>query len=247
MKEKHPNRKTAFVYLKTGDQSSYAEIGRHEWTTFTRRELLEVLKGGEGKVSNAIFQGFLAYLKEIERAVQAFLTTPPSKWDSRAWSGFFLSLQTPFGAGDWGYVSNPSGGFMGFWWGWCPVDGGDVYLQIEQLKLVVKLQVDLPARRSELRDVWSKRVREGILDPRFARPRTLRSGNWMTVAVHEGEWISKKQDGCIDSDSTIVTLKRVTAALKALSDATQGAAQDPQEGPRDATIACPAPEPECSR
>lgn len=123
-----------------------------------------------------------------------------------------------------------------------------MYLQIEQLKLVVKVQVDLPARRREVRDVWSKRIREGISDPRFARPARLRSGNWMTIAVHEGEWISKDSEGRIDFERTVATLKRVTAALKAVVDATQGVGQKPQEGPHEAgPIACPAPELECSR
>ena len=151
------------------------------------------------------------------------MTARPDEWDRAAWGGFYTRLQQSI-EGHWDYVANPSGGFMGFWWGWQEVEGGRLYLQLEQRSLVVRLAVEEGARqepgqdRRSLREVWSRRVRE-ITAPRFRRPDRFGSGNTMTVAVAEEGYLAETDDGRIDIDGTIGMLREAERAVAAAIEA----------------------------
>ena len=71
-----------------------------------------------------------------------FKTSKPIKeWGWEAWQGFYMALEKELGKGDWGYVANPNGGFLGFWWHWGKAHSNpevELYLQFEQNKLCVK-------------------------------------------------------------------------------------------------------------
>lgn len=114
LKALYPERQIVFIFLKTGDQSSYRGVQAALWTTFLRQDLLEVLRHG-GECRNAIYVDFLAMIERREAAVQRFRTTPVAEWGpgDPAYVGLFLQLQVLLGDGDWRYVPNPSGGFLG--------------------------------------------------------------------------------------------------------------------------------------
>ena len=72
--------------------------------------------------------------------------------DGSRWTGFFLALQESLGDGKWGYVPNPSGGFMGFWWHW----RGDKYLQLEEDQLCFKIMVQEKADQAARWKEWHR-------------------------------------------------------------------------------------------
>ena len=49
--------------------------------------------------------------------------------------GFYSKLQDMNIIGEWGYVSNPRGGFMGFWWHWKTDANCKQYIQLEHENL----------------------------------------------------------------------------------------------------------------
>lgn len=109
--------RTASVYLKTGDQGNYLSVDKAGYGRFLRRDFLTVLdRGAATGVRNDIFADFHGRLKRIEGAVQSYQHAPLDRWDEdpNRWIGFFLALQERLGEGDWNYVSNQRGGFMGF-------------------------------------------------------------------------------------------------------------------------------------
>ena len=213
--ELYPERKRAFIFLKTGDQSSYSGVKADGWTTFLRKDLLAVLRRGSG-CTNAIFRDFLDVLERKEGAVQGFLTAPVATWGRRdpAYVGLFTELQTQFEDGRWGYVPNASGGFLGFWWNFEEVEGGEIYLQLEEDALMAKVWVEDADRRGELRELWFRRVVDGI--PGFVRPRRFGNGEYMTVATR-GDYRVVGPDGRLDLDATVRTLREVTAGLSRLA------------------------------
>lgn len=210
----YPQRKHAFIFVKTGDQSSYRAVIADRWTTFLRQDLLTVLRRGS-ECRNAIFQDFLALIEAREAAVQRFKTAPVSEWGPRdpAFVGLFLQLQILLGDGQWGYVANASGGFLGFWWNQEKIKGGKIYLQLEEAALVAKIWAKNAERRSELRELWSRRVIDAI--PGFARPRRFGNGEYMTVASG-GDYRVKGPEGRLDLEATASALRVATAALSRL-------------------------------
>ncbi len=222
LEEKFADRQVAKVYLKVGDQACYLDVTGRGWCTFNRADLLGVLEGSTGRIGNAIFVDFVDHLRKIETEVQSYRKIHPGvieqrdAWSAAPWRGFFMALREELGDGNWGYVPNASGGFMGFWWGSKPVDGGEIYLQLQNGELVVKVTVEESTRRAAVRDYWSARLTQGSPAGLFTRPARLGHGRWMTVASG-GEYRQVGADGLLDFGRTLDHLRSATAEVVAVA------------------------------
>ena len=204
----------AAVYLKTGDQGNYLGVNQAGYGRFLRRDFLDILNRGEqARVTSDIFSDFLRHLRRIEAAVQSFSTVPLDEWnkDWNRWKGFFLVLQDRLGGGDWNFVPNPSGGFMGFSWHW----KDDKFLQLENDKLCFKVMVPDKAQQTAKWWEWHNAliaVKDfgGVKIEKSVR----RKGQWMTVAVLDGDY-RQGTDGRLDLDRTVETLRKVEALMDA--------------------------------
>jgi len=104
------------IYLKTRDQSDYANVERSDYRVFERHDVLSVLEyGNDQGVRDSIFADYRRYLIGLEDAVASYANLPLDEWTGDSWTGFFMKLKEEFRQAGWGYVPNPSGGFMGFW------------------------------------------------------------------------------------------------------------------------------------
>ena len=145
VKTKFPEDRILPVYVQTGDQSDYSEVCKHGYAVIRRRDLLDVLeKHKMARQESDILDGFLQHLRLIEDEVQSWKTTEPQDWKSVAWKGFYMELQSKTSlGGDWGDVSNPEGGFLGYWFGaGTPLGGAKLYLQIERGELCFRISVE---------------------------------------------------------------------------------------------------------
>lgn len=202
------------IYLKTGDQSSYRHVKDANFVPLRRQHLIEVLAHGMSLgVRNDIFDDFRLRLEAINASVNAYVSTPPQNWNAAAWTGFFMELQHRLGDGSWGYVANPSGGFMGFSWHERN-DGVKKYLQLEEKELCFKIEVHDKEKRAEYWKNWhatfvATSPQVGVT---LKRPRR-RSGTWMTVALLDGEYRKTKDDGLLDLDATVAVLRMAEQLL----------------------------------
>jgi hypothetical protein len=86
----------------------------------TRADMLPTFRKYDS--ANQIFRNYVAYLEYIDSLTNAYKTKPISEWDKEGYAhrGFFTHLTKNGVLGaqdfDWGYVSNPTGGFWGLWW-----------------------------------------------------------------------------------------------------------------------------------
>jgi hypothetical protein len=202
----------AAIYFKTGDQSSYAEVEAAGYAPFRRADLLNVLEQGRKLgVANRIFLDFEDYLRSLEDAIGGFKAKPFEQWDWHCWTGFFIELQKRLGDGDWDYVPNPSGGFVGFWWHWRE----NKYLQLEEEKLCFKIQVDDNTLRATAWEEWHNALvtAAGFSQLPLQRPARRGSGTWMTVARADGEYRRTKLDGTLDIEGTLEVLRKAEALL----------------------------------
>jgi hypothetical protein len=204
------------VYIQTGEQSSYRSVTAAGYHVIRRGQLIELLReylsqGG----SDSIARDFCDHLADVEQAIQAFRTLPLSAWDWRAWQGFYSELQRALEDGEWGYVANAAGGFVGYWWHWHFDHGCQQYMQIEQTSLCFKIAVDQPAKRVELRSLWLARIIAASRGLEFpaAKPKRLGTGQTMTVAVFEGDYRIAKTDGTLDFEPTLRTLRNAASLL----------------------------------
>jgi hypothetical protein len=165
-------------------------------------------------IQSDIFSDFHRRLRQIDEAVASWRRGPTGEWDrdGNRWTGFFLALQERLG-GKWGYVPNPSGGFMGFWWHW----RGDEYLQLEEDQLCFKIMVEEKAEQAARWKEWHRVLMlasqgSGL---KLKRPTRRRSGTWMTAAVLDDDYRRADGRGMIDLDGTVAVLMQAEALLDA--------------------------------
>ena len=140
LQEQDPGCEVLAVYLKTGNESQRPlPVGADGF--FFRPNLLEVLDR-HPSTGNDIVEEFRSHLQEWENQTNAFAALPLEHWTTKswqAWEGFFAWLQHNLDLADdgpvWDYVPNASGGFLGFWWHWQPLDAKpcELYLQIHHI------------------------------------------------------------------------------------------------------------------
>ena len=215
------------IYFKTGNQplgtEQTIEMMDSGYKVFSRGDFLAVLNTYQG--TNAIVLDFKRRLQLIEDETQSF-----RKWRRDgverqwpAWQGLFRELEERLWRENaaahwrgWGYVPNPAGGFLGFWWK--PLELPAVhpaYLQLEWEELCFKVEAgDCSAeRRDELKWEWNKRLTSQ--HERVVKPRVMRRGSTMTVAKHACGWLRFDQGNALDLDATIASLREAERILVA--------------------------------
>lgn len=201
------------IYLQTGEQGDFKKIMDAGFKPFLRAELLNVLKSN-ANIKNNILSDYIEYLEEVEKQVQSFNYLKQAEWGKDEWGGypgqgFFTYLQNKVGAGEWNYVSNPIGGFLGFWWHFAGDDECEQYLQLEENKLCFKIYVEDETKRAGLRSKWSERIINASKNSslKLLKP-ILRNGHTMTVAVAERDYRQFDSDGKINLEKTLIEIRK---------------------------------------
>lgn len=203
----YPDKIQLPIYYKIADQSHYRSVVDAKYFPFTRDRMLKILQRGRKKGANhPIFLDYLAYLEKLESKIKGYKIKPIIDWDDFAWQGFYMELQKHF-EGSWGYVSNPRGGFWGFWWKL--KSNKNFYLQLEQQLLCVKIEAeDVPNlrefRNKEMASVLLESEKHGL---NLKKPSRLSTGKTMTIA-QKANYIRTQENGLIDMDKTIEELKK---------------------------------------
>jgi hypothetical protein len=182
---------------------------------FTRDILLDIFRPYKNIIINPIFSDYLDYLEWIEFEINSYQRLPISEWSYRSYVGFFKHLSNTILKSErksWGYVSNPTGGFMGLWWfdilssddltgiGLDEQCADELYLQIENDIIAVKYTVN-PKKNPDTNKVTSIRwklydyFRQQLGDA--FQKKSFRPGNFMTVGYvkyDETNYIEKLTD-----------------------------------------------------
>lgn len=207
------------IYFKTEDQANYSSVVKNGYQPFLRGDFLSILNAYKG--TNAILVDYRGYLQSITDKVESYKSKELSKWGRHAWIGFYLELQKQLGAGDWDYVANPTGGFIGFWWHFQENDSCKQYLQLEQDKLCFKIRVKNKDERKLLRSKWHKTINDKAIDKNIdlnlVKPSRFGNGACMTVCIFSGDY-REAEDGIIDMDKTITRLREAEKLLKSVHE-----------------------------
>jgi len=181
-----------FAYVKTENEPGKREMyirNKENYETINRRQLLDVLNSYTG--GHPIVKDYRAYLQEIEDMTNAYQTLPVSQWKGGyVWQGFFKQLETVIDfVNEWGYVANPTGGFMGLWTNGKSDQYVNMYLQFEYSKLCVKINCKNKENMSKFRDIYHSKLMKkskeaGII---IGKPERFGTGECMTIGVVDSE------------------------------------------------------------
>lgn len=212
------------VYYKSGNESKHKlsslmakyskDLLEASFRIVGKESVLDILQ--KTKSNNAILLDYIDKLTKLQERTNAYRTLPYENWDWYAWQGFYLSLEENLGKGDWGYVANPSGGFLGFWWHWCPIiidPTIELYLQFEQDKLCIKAYSKAATQPILF---WTNQIvdlaKTKNLSVRF--PDKRRKGKTMTLAVVD---LNNIFDIPLNLDSTIQKLNVLASFVTQVS------------------------------
>lgn len=205
----YKTKKIVLIYVQTGDQSDYGEVVESGFHVIDRGTLLDLFEGVHGERARGrseILSDYTAHLRRLEDTVLSYRTLPLVEWTQDSWRGFFRYLQNELKDGGWGFVPNPSGGFLGYWW--C-ITAHDVYLQLEEAKLCFKIAVEGKQQRAGKRSYWCERVLSECEKRNFpvSRPARFGNGRYMTVAHMDHDYRVEDSVGRINLAGTIATLR----------------------------------------
>lgn len=220
IKNRHPDKNVVPIYFKTGDQSDYWPVTSQGYKVFHRDDFLEILNLYNGQ--NSIINDYKDYLQSISDNIEKYKVSPVNQWGWHAWIGFYIRLQKELGTGSWDYVANPSGGFLGFWWhvynGKLDEDKKfNIYLQLEQHKLIFKLSMDKDEHRKEIRTYYRGKLYSLAQKENISIRQYGRLGAAMGVAILNEDYRITDENGLINISKTIVNLRRIESLIDLLS------------------------------
>lgn len=156
---KYKDHKIIGIFFKPFDQSNYDRITKDNFYPFLRSDLLMIFNQYPD-IQNNIYKDFFQYIMNIESDVEAYKIISFDEWKSRQKVGFFKALQDKFSSinitSNWGYVPNPTGGFMNLHWGGQGNSNARQYLQLEisnqnEIKLNIRLSSPSKEETSPIR------------------------------------------------------------------------------------------------
>lgn len=211
-----------FIYLKTLNECrvSLKKITEKGYKIIDREIILGLLETYLNEVpiekKNDILTDYYEHLKHIDKKTNNYKELPLDKWDYHSWSGFYSELQNNI-MGNWQYVPNKSGGFVGFFWYGkdCSLNNENfkIYLQLEQDKLVFKLTATNPNARQKLRNYFRKKLALKAKELNVPISKYGRLGKWMGVAKLNADYRVIDNDGKINIDKTVKHLQSIEYLL----------------------------------
>ncbi|MGK0446414.1 MAG: hypothetical protein ACJA2M_000182 [Polaribacter sp.] len=100
------------------EQDRYCDNEKDKFLLFKITEMIEILKPyfehTDLRKQNDTISHYFKYTKNLDTKINSYKTKPIKEWSSFSWQGFYSELQKNIG-GNWGYLPNASGSFLGFW------------------------------------------------------------------------------------------------------------------------------------
>ena len=214
------------VYFKMEEQGDYEGVKQAGFEIFKRDKMLSILSdyidSTERSKQNDIIVDYYKYLDDLDKKIKSYQTESLDKWHWYSWQGFYSELQKRIGDGKWDYVSNPAGGFLGFWWhfkyGNLNGSGYDYYLLIEQGKFCFKVypyNQEKETRRM-IRDHYRAKLFDKAPEHNIQIQKSGRSGKHMTVAILSSEFRELDENGLIDIKKTVEKIREIQAMVDSI-------------------------------
>ncbi|RFS32249.1 hypothetical protein D9K80_14855 [Acinetobacter cumulans] len=199
------------IFFKTHDQSSYKKELGEGFKVFSRENLISILNLYKD-ISSDIFNNFKDYILEIEEEVNAFIFK--NEWNNKNWIGFFKYVQKELNRGNWGYVPNQNGGFMGYWWAFQKNEFCIQYLQIQQNELVLKINSNKAENDKKFRNICYQHFLEKAKHEGLSFSKPARFGKGETMTILKTDYLVRSESQLIDLVATMEKLRKYTSFIE---------------------------------
>jgi hypothetical protein len=119
--------------------------------------------------------------------------------------------------GNWGYIANQAGGFLGFWWNFLDTNECQIHIQLRQEELCFKITVldESKDSYSSLRNEWSQKIVQSgkVKQLDIKKPKRFGQGKYMTVAVLSQDYRLTGNNQLIRMEDTIQYLRKMEKVL----------------------------------
>jgi hypothetical protein len=221
VKAKNPAGKDlekVLIYFKMEEQSDLSNIDAAKYKFVERHQMLLILGSYFSTVpkekQNHILADYYENLVRLESAINSYKTLLPENWHYYSWMGFFSELQKSgnFNSAGWGYVSNPSGGFMGFWWNFLSPPEGlpTLYLQAQKGLLSFRMASTSKEENSRYKAIYQKVLHEKATDNNIELVRYGSAGKSMGIYKLAQDFLITNSEGILDYDKTVELLIKVS-------------------------------------
>lgn len=217
LKVESNNWKIIPIYFKMEEQSDYKKVHNANYTIYSRKMMLSVILKYKG-ISD-ILDDYIQYIEDLNKDIESYKRMIFSDWTYYSWQGFYNELQNRL-SGNWDYVPNPSGGFIGFWWHEKKIMLNNsqctFYIQLEYNKLIIKLKTEDIVERKKLRNqaritLFQIAIQKGMQFKKYGR-----IGKWMGIAKLDGDYRIVSGSCSMSMPKTITILKNVENLLDEL-------------------------------
>ena len=210
--EVYSQRDLKCIYFKTADQANFDYVQEQNYQPYTREQFLEVLNSGK-HIQNDILIDYVAYLQSWDDKVQAYENLPFSSWNGHAWIGFYVFISSHFEDVNFGYVSNPSGGFEACWLGLH--NAPNFYFQIgEKNRVSLRITGETQEETKSIKEQWSDYLYSSLHneDIKFDK-RYIKLGKTMALA-HFDDVFLFNVDGVLDKELTIGSIRNLKTSIE---------------------------------
>jgi hypothetical protein len=216
---KDKNFKLCLIYLKTGNESlsRLKQITAKDYIVIDRGTVLSIIS--KQQIQNDILNDFKEYLTEIENQTNSFEKSRSITKNWRACEGFYMDLQSKVNDwADWGYVANPTGGFLGFWYYFRKTEEiNQIYIQIENsfergFKVVLKIagfKADISTLRKVFIEIAPIAQKNNIS---ITKPDKFRAGATSTLMVVTDAF-KVDENGDFDLNEFVSNLKKLEKTI----------------------------------
>jgi hypothetical protein len=195
------------IYIQTYLQASFQDVAEQGFGVVTRSELIQMIPG---TCEDSVLNQFREHLVQLEAKYSAFVEG--SEWDSYAWQGYLNRISQGIEHCGWSYVPNPSGGFYAAYWGWTVTEYGEMYLQVSEKQLSVRIQPSDGTSAETIRRLYALALEfKGWSVPLQSKPRRGRTLNLVTLDLDHRKFDA---DGKIDVELTLNGLLSSTEKFK---------------------------------
>ena len=196
--EEYKDYNKYFIYFKVGNECMNNGVEQAGYKRITRANILNIIDKYKD-LENYLLNDYIDYLENKESIFNKYkVENDINKWEWSIWEGYYSNLRTQKDIKEfcWNYVSNQSGGFLGFFWNWQELryikDNKDIdynlYLQIEanpnndkeKVRIAFKLKCEDTNYRKDIRSYVYNHLKD--MEIHEIEKTNFRNGLYMTIA-----------------------------------------------------------------
>lgn len=205
-----PNHKVVPIYVQTYIQPGYGSVRAVGFSVLTRRDLIDLLPLAP---ADSILSQFREHLEMLDQDYESYRFG--RAWSFHAWERYMEVIACSLEQCGWSYVSNASGGFLAAYWGWTESSFGELYLQISQEKLSLRIVPSVETTQAEIDALYWKAREYGqwtVVNAR--RPRKGRSQNLVFLELDHRRF---DEEGNILLEETVSSLRVKTEKMRSFA------------------------------